>query len=159
MSMLKLISIDVNSKYLLDICELIVRYGGIMFSYNVNPVSVFFDNLISKRSVCIAGLKNDDFLAFINIFNFQKMSQNMFSCYIYGASKRKSGKEIDIFMRYILADLKKQGCVAVRFETRECNLPMRNMANRLGFQKIGILSKTAILKNKFINSILYEKLL
>ena len=157
--MLKLLPITNESDFLSDVILLLLKFRGLIFSECVNPLNVFFEDLNDKKTRVVGAFKNNLLIAFVTFYNFQKITKENFSCYMYGAAERGFAKEIEILFEYLFVDLKKQGCVVLRLETREYNLPMRNLAHRLGFKKVGILSATNYLKGKFRSSILYEKLL
>ena len=141
--MLKLIPIYIKSPYMIDIYFLLMMYGRLIFSEFENPFRTFFYALLKNEIKVIGGIKNGEFIAFCTLYNLKKMSENNFSCYIYGCAKRKNSKEIDEMLSYIFDDLKKQGCKVVRLETRIYNMPMRMLARRLNFRKIGVLKKAS----------------
>jgi len=78
---------------------------------------------------------------------------------MYGGAKRKTSKDIDLLFPYIFLDLKLQGCKVIRCETRVTNKPMRFLAHRLNFRKVGIFKNASFSKGNFIDNIIYEKLL
>jgi len=157
--MLKLIPITDNSDYLSDVILLLLTFGGLIFSQYVNPLNVFLEGLQNGKTRTVGAFKDNQLIAFVTFYNFQKVTQKQFSCYMYGASWRGFAKEVELLFGYIFSDLKKQGCKLLRLETREYNLPMRSLAFRLGFKKVGMLHATSCIDGKFKNSILYEKLL
>ncbi len=157
--MLKLLPITDDSEYLSDVILLLLTFGGLIFSQYVNPLNVFLEGLKSDKTRTVGAFKDNRLIAFVTFYNFQKITKEQFSCYMYGAAWRGFAKEVELLFGYLFDDLKKQGCRVLRLETREYNLPMRNLAFRLGFKKIGVLASTNYLNGKFKNSILYEKIL
>ena len=157
--MFELIQIQENSIYINDICCLLTRYYDLIFSNYVNPIASFFSELQKEKVVVIAAIKEGKLIAFLVVYNFQKISKNSFNCFIYGAAVRSVAFELDLAMNYIFDDLKEKGCNVVRLETKEYNMPMRKMANRLGFSKVGCLHNSCLLNGEYKNTILYEKIL
>ncbi len=157
--MLKLLPVAISSNHLTEICQLLTRFGGLIFSEFENPVSVFLSGLETRKIVPIAAFLDDRFIGFVAFYDFQKISKDKFSCYMYGAAKRGVAKEIELVFDYLFKDLKKHGCAVLRCETREYNLPMRKLANRLGFEKKCVLNRTSFFNGEYKSSILYEKLL
>ena len=157
--MIRLMQVFKDSPYIVDICYLITKYSALIFGEYVNPIEVFLEGLMQKKIVVIGAFKRQELIAFLVLYNFQKISHDNFNCYIYGASIRGNAAILDFSMNYIFEDLKLNGCNVIRFETKEYNMPMRKMANRLGFNKISILHNTCSINGKYRNSILYEKIL
>ncbi len=157
--MLSLLPVSLSSKFLPDVIFLLLRYKNLIFSEHVNPLHVFWEGLKSGKTKVIAAFKNNSLIAFVVFYNFQKINSEKFSCYMYGASERGVARDLEILFSYLFLDLQKQGCQVLRFDTREYNMPMRNLAQRLAFRKVGVLSNTNFLNGKFRNSILYEKIL
>lgn len=155
--MLKLVPFDESSDFLPDILNLVIQYSRLLFSETENPISTFLEDLKAKNTVGIAAFKENEPVAFCLLYDFKKISEKNFNCYIYGASKRKMSKELDVFLNFLFKDLKKQGCIVLRLETFEYNLPMRHLARRLGFRKAGTLYCSALKNGKFINNFIYEK--
>ncbi|MCQ2957375.1 MAG: GNAT family N-acetyltransferase [Candidatus Gastranaerophilales bacterium] len=155
--MYKLLPIYVHSPYILDICYLLLQCGGLIFSSFENPLRTFLSSLKENKIKVIGAIKNNEFIAFCALYDFKKISSDSFSCYMYGGAKRKTSKDIDILFSYIFDDLKRQGCKIIRCETRIYNMPMRILAKRLKFRKVGILKKASFYNGKFVDNILYEK--
>ena len=157
--MYKLLPIDINSKYLNDILNLLLNYGEWIFSSFENPLLSFSSQLAENKIKVIGAIKNEELFAFCSLYDFKKISDKYFSCYMYGGAKRKTAKEIDLLFPYIFEDLKSKGCKVVRCETRITNKPMRILAKRLNFEKVGILKYASFSNGKFIDNIIYEKVL
>jgi len=157
--MYKLLPLSIGSPYVLSVCKLLTKYGGLIFSEIENPVGSFLDSFIKGDIKVIVALENDKFIAFIAFYNFKMVSQNRFSCYMYGASERKASRALNILLPILFEDLKRQGCIVVRCETRIYNMPMRMLAKRLNFRKVGILKRACFDNAEFIDNILYEKIL
>ena len=155
--MLKLIPTHGHSPNILEICTLLIRYRELIFSENQNPVGVFLENLENNKIKVISAFNNGEFMAFLVLYDFKEIAKGRFVCYIYGAAKRGFSGEIEHGFKVIFESLKSQGCVSLRLETRKFNMPMRMLARRLGFRKVGILANASILNNKFVDNILYEK--
>ena len=160
--MFKLIQITPFSdiKYLKEILDLLIKNRTfIFFNDYENVENNFWHDLYSKCSVVIGAVKDNSIFAFLILKNFEKISQDKFFCYIYGAAIRGVTKELEQSLEYIFSDLKKHGCEAIRFETLSSNRPMRNMASRLNFRRVGKIKAAGMRKNKLLSSILYEKVL
>ena len=157
--MLSLLPLEWNSPYVIDVCKLLLKYGGLIFSEIDSPINVFLNSLKNQDIKVIVALKEEVCIAFVALYDFKKISDKTFSCYMYGASERKCANELDFLLPFIFKDLKKQGCKVVRFETRIYNMPMRILARRLNFRKVGILENACFVKGEFVNNILYEKTL
>lgn len=155
--MLKLLPLKSNSDYLPSCLEIVTQYCDLLFSEIENPIKSFVDALENQNNKAIAAFKENQLIAFAVLYNFQKISEEKFNCYIYGAAKRKVAKELETTIKFLMADLKKQGCIMLRLETYEYNLAMRHLANRLNFKKVGILECNCLKNGKYINNILYEK--
>ncbi len=141
------------------VLKLLLHYGDFLFIEDENPISAFLDALSQNKLRVIGAVKEDTLIAFLILYNFKKISRNKFNCYIGGISQRNVAKDVDVAIKYVFSDLKEKGCISVRFETRKYNLPVRFMANRLGFVKVGILRKASFVNDKFEDNILYEKIL
>jgi len=157
--MLRLLPLEFYSPYVNCVCKLLSQYGGLIFSEIESPISVFLNALAKEEVKVIIALKEEVFIAFVALYNFKKISDESFSCYMYGASERKCARELDILLPFIFKSLKEQGCKVIRFETRIYNMPMRILAKRLNFRKVGILENACYSKGKFVSNILYEKTL
>lgn len=157
MSIYKLIQIDSESEFLSQIVSLIVKYDKLLFSYTDNAISEFIKSLHKREIQLIGAIENDKLFAFLALYNFRRIFNKYFSCYMYGAAERKSAAKIQFLFPYILRVLKEQGCKSLRFETYRCNLPMRFLAQRLFFRKVGVLQNASFVNGKFIDNILYEK--
>ena len=155
--MYKLLPIYVHSPYILDICYLLLQCGGLIFSSFENPLRNFLLSLKGNKIKVIGATKNDELIAFCAFYNFKMISDKDFSCCMYGGAKRKTSKDLDTLFPYIFEDLRKQGCKVIRCETRIYNMPMRILAKRLKFRKVGILEKASFGNGKFVDNILYEK--
>ena len=160
--MFKLIRITPFSdiKYLKEILFLLLKNKSlIFFNEYENVENNFWKNLYSKHVMIIAAVENNSIFAVCMLEKFEKVSINKFICCISGASERGNAKKLEVAFNYIFSDLKEKGCIAVRIETLTSNRATRNMANRLGFKKIGTIEAAGIRKNKMLSSILYEKIL
>ena len=156
--MCKLFPVYINSSLLSKAIPLLIRYGEIIFSENENPVAVFLEGLEKGLTRAIAAVNNDDVIGIVVFYDFTYLSGEKFVCYMYGAGIRGMAKVLEQAFMIIFDSLKLQGCLAVRFETKEYNMPMRFMARRMGFKKVGQLC--GYIKNGNIGkNILYEKIL
>ena len=157
--MCKLFPVYINSSLLAKSIPLLIRYGEIIFSENENPVAVFIEGLEKGLTRAIAAVNNnDDVIGIVVFYDFTYLSDEKFVCYMYGAGKRGVATVLEQAFKVIFDSLKLQGCLAVRFETKKYNMPMRFMARRMGFRKVGKLC--GYMKNGSIGeNILYEKIL
>ena len=158
-SMLKLIPVHLTSFLLTDAISLLIRYGDIIFSKMKNPVAVFLDGICEGSSKAIAAILNEKIIGIVVFYDFQYLSEEKFVCYMYGAAKRGVAKYLELAFGEIFKSLKTQGCVAVRFETKKYNLPMRFMARRLRFRKVGSFFAGNITDGKIFENLIYEKIL
>ena len=138
---------------------MLIRYGDIIFSQNKNPVAIFIDGIESGYARGIAAVLDDEVIGVVVFYDFQYFSDDKFICYMYGCAKRGVAKELEDAFEKIFESLKSQGCLAVRFETKEYNLPMRFMARRLGFEKVGKFRCGNITQGRIFENLIYEKTL
>ena len=157
--MLNLLPLKIYSFLVIDAIALIIRYGEIIFSSNKNPVAVFIEGLESTYAKTIVAVLNDEVVGVVVFYDFQYLSDDKFICYMYGCAKRGVAKYLEMSFEKIFESLKTQGCLAVRFETKEYNLPMRFMARRLGFRKVGKFLCGNIIADKLSANLVYEKFL
>ena len=157
--MCKLFPVYKDSSLITKSIPLLIRYGEIIFSENENPVAVFLNGLEKGQTRAIAAVKNDEVIGIVVFYDFTYLAEEKFVCYMYGAAKRGVAKELEMAFGVIFASLKSQGCLAVRFETKKYNMPMRFMAGRLGFRKAGPLFCGHIKDDNMCENILYEKIL
>lgn len=157
--MLNLLPINLFSPYIIDAIILLIRYGDIVFSETQNPVAVFLNGLYDDNARVIAAIKDFELIGVVVFFNFQYLSGDKFICYMYGAANRGFAKELELCFFNIFDSLKKQGCLAVRIETKKINLPMRFMARRLGFRKAGNFKCGYFSQGKIDEILIYEKML
>jgi len=155
--MYKILKINKNSIYLEEIYSLLKQYGKLIYSEKENPVLAFQQAISKQNIIPLVGLKNEKLIAFGILYNFQLLSDEYFSCYIYGGAQPKQAKNLKQLLKLLFYTLKEKGCKIIRFETREYNLPMRSLATRLGFRKVGYLGCSHFKNGKFFNNILYEK--
>ncbi len=136
---------------------LFIRYGDIIFSQNKNPVAVFIEGIESGYAKGIAAVLDDELIGAVVFYDFHYFDENLFICYMYGAAKRGVAKYLELAFEKIFESLKSQGCVAVRFETKKYNLPMRFMARRLGFRKVGEFACGNLSAGRLCANLVYEK--
>ena len=157
--MLKLLPLNINSFLVIDVVSMIIRYGDIIFSQNKNPVAVFIEGLESGLAKGIIAVLDDEVIGVSVFYDFQYFSGDKFICYMYGCAKRGVTQYLEISFEKIFESLKLQGCLAVRFETKKYNLPMRFFARRLGFRKVGAFVCGNITADKICENLVYEKVL
>ena len=157
--MYKLLPINLYSKYLPDICYLLLNYGDWIFSSFENPLSAFLSQLTENKIKVIGAVNNEELFAFCALYDFKKISDKYFSCCMYGGAKRKNSLYVNSALSYIFQDLKSQGCKVIRCETRVTNKPMRVLAHRLNFRKVGIFKNASFVNGNFTDNIIYEKIL
>ena len=138
---------------------LLIRYGDIIFSQNKNPVAIFLDGIESGMAKGIAAVLDNEVIGVVVFYDFQYFDDEHFICYMYGGAKRGVAKYLDASFEKIFESLKSQGCLAVRFETKKYNLPMRFMARRLGFRKVGEFACGNLNAGKLCANLVYEKVL
>jgi hypothetical protein len=160
--MFKLIQITPfsDTKHLKEILDLLLKNKSFIFFNDYENVETdFWNDLYSKNSVVIGAVKNNSIFAVLILKKFEKISADKFFCYMSGGADRGVAIELEQSLAYIFSDLKRHGVIAVRLETLSSNRPMRNMASRLNFRKVGEIKAAGMRKNKLLSSILYEKVL
>ncbi len=148
-----------DTSYINDAIGLLLCYGELIFSCKKNPVAVFLNGIETNSSRAIVAVLDDKIIGVVVLYDFQYFSQDKFICYMYGAATRGVAKYIELGLSEIFASLKKQGCVALRLETKKYNLPMRFMAKRLGFRKVGEFICGNEKRGKILKNLVYEKVL
>ena len=159
--MFKLVQITPFSdlKHLKEILELFFINKSLIFFNDFENVQNIFWNDLYSNSIIIASIDNNSVFGVVVLKRIERISNDKFLCYMFGAAKRGYAKELTLSLNYIFSDLKKHGFLAIRIETLSSNRAMRSMANRLGFRRVGELKAVGMRKNKLLSSILYEKVL
>ncbi|MDD3593016.1 MAG: hypothetical protein PHX18_00140 [Candidatus Gastranaerophilales bacterium] len=161
--MIQLIEVKNLSVAFYELLALLVFYSEIIFSSYQNPVAFFLDGFLNKKNIPIAAYSitqnSKEYFGFVVLCDFKKISDKNFTCSFYGGAKRGFALQIEQSLLFILDDLKLKGCKGVWIETKKNNRPMRHLAQRLGFRKVGEKFAAGMEKGNLVSNIIYEKVL
>lgn len=155
--MINLLQLDENSIYWNNVLKLFFETQKFICGDNPDVAKSFFNDLKNQKAISIAGIDDFGFFGFVIADDFKYLNDETFTCSVWGASKRKRSTSVEIALKHIIQNLFDSGCVRVDIKTVSFNLPMRNLANRLGFEFKCEIKNDFILNGKLHSQRLYTK--